>query len=158
MLRRHEWEELSGHTDVTLRRVLSAAVAEHTPISRLALLAVGGYGRRELAPFSDLDVLLVHESKRIQPAFGQALWYPLWDGGHKVGHAVRTPRDTVAMARSDLDTAAAIVTARVVAGDHEFGEGVVAKAHRVLRRRGRDLGAPTPRERARAPSSIGRGC
>ncbi|MFM8957782.1 MAG: DUF294 nucleotidyltransferase-like domain-containing protein, partial [Actinomycetota bacterium] len=138
MVRHYKWQELGDRIDVTLQHVFDAAVAEHSPSGRLALLAVGGYGRRELAPFSDLDVLLVHESKRIEPAFAQALWYPLWDGGHKVGHAVRTPRDTVAMVRSDLDTATAIVTARVIAGDHEFGESVIAKAHRVLRRRSRD--------------------
>jgi len=138
MVRRYKWQELSDRIDVTLQQVFEAAVAEHSPSGRLALLAVGGYGRRELAPFSDLDVLLVHESKHIEPAFAQALWYPLWDGGYKVGHAVRTPRDTVAMVRSDLDTATAIVTARVIAGDHEFGESVIAKAHRVLRRRSRD--------------------
>ncbi|MFZ9707936.1 MAG: DUF294 nucleotidyltransferase-like domain-containing protein, partial [Ilumatobacteraceae bacterium] len=132
------WEELSDKTDDELRRVFAAAMQQHSPKGRVALLAVGGYGRRELAPFSDLDVLLVHEKKQIEPAFAQALWYPLWDSGHKVGHAVRTLRETVAMVRDDLDTATAIVTARVLAGDAAFGERVISKSLTALRRRSRE--------------------
>jgi [protein-PII] uridylyltransferase len=132
------WEELANNTDDELRRVFATAMREHSPSGKVALLAVGGYGRRELAPFSDLDVLLVHEKKHIDPAFAQALWYPLWDSGHKVGHAVRTPRETISMVRQDLDTATAIVTARVIAGDVSFGEKVIAKSRIALRRRSRE--------------------
>ena len=57
----------------------------------MALVAVGGYGRGELAPYSDVDVVLVHEGKPdgIEHA-ATTLWYPLWDGGLKLGHAVRS--------------------------------------------------------------------
>ena len=87
--RSQSWEALADKTDGELRQVFAAAMREHSPRGNVALLAVGGYGRRELAPFSDLDVLLVHDKKPLDPAFAQALWYPLWDSGHKVGHAVR---------------------------------------------------------------------
>ena len=129
------WHHLSDRTDSELREVFKAAADTHSLHGRAALIAVGGYGRRELAPFSDLDVLLVHEARHIDAAFAQALWYPLWDRGHKVGHAVRTARETIAMVRSDLDTATAIVTARVIAGDEDFGNDVIMKAQRVLRRK-----------------------
>ncbi|MEY4400671.1 MAG: protein-PII uridylyltransferase GlnD [Actinomycetota bacterium] len=132
------WEVLSDKTDDELRRVFAGAVQQHAPKGCVALLAVGGYGRRELAPFSDLDVLLLHDRKKLEPAFAQALWYPLWDSGHRVGHAVRTPRETVAMVCDDLDTATAIVTARVLAGDAAFGEKVIAKSLTELRRRSRE--------------------
>ncbi|MFM8956937.1 MAG: DUF294 nucleotidyltransferase-like domain-containing protein, partial [Actinomycetota bacterium] len=88
----HEWQHLTDATDESLKRIFADAVVAHNPVGPVALLAVGGYGRRELAPFSDLDIVLVHDSKRIDPVFAQALWYPLWDTGRKVGHAVRTPR------------------------------------------------------------------
>jgi [protein-PII] uridylyltransferase len=132
------WQELCDETDAKLREVFSAAVERHSPRGKVALLAVGGYGRRELAPFSDLDVLLVHEKRNIDSGFAQSLWYPLWDSGHKVGHAVRTPRQTMAMLRDDLDTATSIVTARVIAGDHVFGEKVIGKAIATLRRQSRE--------------------
>ena len=121
----HSWQNLAAETDATLQQLFAAAIAKHQPRGRVALLAVGGYGRSELAPFSDLDVLLIHELKTLDGAFAQSLWYPLWDAGRKVGHAVRTPKETFAMIRSDLDTATALVTARVVAGDAEFGQRVI---------------------------------
>ena len=101
------WQSLATETDATLQQLFAAAIAKHQPRARLALLAVGGYGRSELAPFSDLDVLLIHERKILDGAFAQSLWYPLWDAGRKVGHAVRTPKETFTMIRSDLDTATA---------------------------------------------------
>ena len=133
----HPWQNLAAETDVTLQQLFAAAIAKHQPRGRVALLAVGGYGRSELAPFSDLDVLLVHERKTLDGAFAQSLWYPLWDAGRKVGHAVRTPKETFAMIRSDLDTATALVTARVVAGDAEFGQRVIDQCRTRIRKQGR---------------------
>jgi len=132
-----DWTSLSNETDENIKQIFSDACAAHSPCGRVALLAVGGYGRRELAPFSDLDLLLVHEDRTIDGAFAQALWYPLWDAGRKVGHAVRTPKATLQMIRTDLDTATALVTARVVAGDHRFGASVIDKCQSVLRKQGR---------------------
>jgi [protein-PII] uridylyltransferase len=137
MLVGSDWTSLSNETDEYTRRIFSDACAAHSPRGRVALLAVGGYGRRELAPFSDLDLLLVHEGRTIDPAFAQMLWYPLWDAGRKVGHAVRTPKATLQMIRTDLDTATALVTARVVAGDERFGASVIDKCQSVLRKQGR---------------------
>ena len=83
-------------------------------------MAVGGYGRRELCPGSDLDLLLLHRGKRDRGELGrlaERLWYPVWDRGLKLGHAVRTVKEAVALAASDLNTATAQLDTRLVAGD-----------------------------------------
>ena len=130
------WLRLAAEVDSTLTEIFAAAVNRFSPRGRVALLAVGGYGRRELAPFSDLDLLLVHSRRTLPDEFVKALWYPLWDRGFKVGHAVRTPRQTLQMIRDDLDTATALVTARVIAGDAEFGGALIDKCQIRLRRAG----------------------
>jgi [protein-PII] uridylyltransferase len=81
----------------------------------VALVAVGGYGRGELAPHSDLDLVLVHE--REVGELGERLWYPLWDAGHQLDHAIRTPDQMTAMAADDLKVALGLLDARHVAGD-----------------------------------------
>jgi len=83
----------------------------------LALVALGGYGRRELSLQSDLDVLLLHDGRRDIEAVANAIWYPLWDDGLKLGHGVRTTREALALAVEDLDSATAVLQARHVAGD-----------------------------------------
>ena len=84
-----------------------------------ALVAVGGYGRSELAPYSDLDVVLVHDE---QPDFDLAevagqVWYPLWDSGANLDHSVRTLAQMVETAGSDLKVALGLLDVRHVAGD-----------------------------------------
>src|ERR1051326_7853066 len=71
----------------------------------LALVAVGGYGRGELAPGSDIDVLLAHDGHDEVASVAEALWYPIWEQGLTLGHSVATPRQTLALAAGDLDTA-----------------------------------------------------
>ncbi len=117
---------LTVATDAWLVALHEAARAEHPSAPRAALLAIGGYGRGELAPYSDLDLLLVHSStaRDVEP-FASAIWYPLWDAGTKLGHAVRTLDDQLDLARGDLDTATALLTARLIAGDTALAAKVV---------------------------------
>jgi [protein-PII] uridylyltransferase len=84
----------------------------------LALVAVGGYGRRELAPHSDLDMVLVHthDSTGVSEVAG-ALWYPLWDAGVPVDHSVRNLSEVTAAAKQDVRVALGLLDARHVAGD-----------------------------------------
>ena len=56
----------------------------------VALVAVGGYGRREPAPGSDLDLLLLHRDRADVKAVADRLWYPVWDAGVGLDHSVRT--------------------------------------------------------------------
>jgi [protein-PII] uridylyltransferase len=90
----------------------------------VALVAVGGYGRRELLPGSDLDVLLLHTERPGISALADQIWYPIWDSGTRLDHAVRTPREGREVARSDLRTALGMLHARHVAGDPELTAGL----------------------------------
>ena len=82
---------LAAATDEWLTALHRDAVAAHPGAPPCALVAIGGYGRGELAPFSDLDVLLVHESDPgAVEEIAAAIWYPIWDAGISLGHAVRT--------------------------------------------------------------------
>ncbi|NYG56401.1 [protein-PII] uridylyltransferase [Nocardioides perillae] len=87
------------------------------PASGVALVALGGYGRGELAPHSDLDLLLVHDDG-VDPGMSAAeVWYPLWDGGHRLDHAVRSVGETVTAASADLRVVLGLLDVRHVAGD-----------------------------------------
>ena len=126
---------------------------------RVALLAIGGYGRGELAPQSDLDLLLVHDvkpkkvAKEIEP-FASAIWYPLWDSGVKLGHAVRRIDEQLELAATDLDSATAIVTARPLAGDDDLAGQIVEQGLAVWRRnRVRHLAELRRRVRVRQESA-----
>lgn len=128
---------LSDATDGWLKEVFASAVEGEKHSDRIALLAVGGYGRRELAPHSDLDLLLVHDGVRNISDIASRIWYPVWDAGLKLGHSVRTPKETAQMCASDLDTATALVTARPLAGNDTLALRVVADATESWSRRGR---------------------
>ncbi len=129
---------ISDHTDDWLRNVFNDATAGLSSRDRCALLAVGGYGRRELAPFSDLDVVLIHDKVKSVDDVASKLWYPIWDAGMKLGHAVRTPKETLNMCQSDLDTATAHVTARFIAGDKALADEVLGSVHENWIRKGQD--------------------
>ncbi|NLA35217.1 MAG: [protein-PII] uridylyltransferase [Actinobacteria bacterium] len=109
-----------------LREVYRATVGEGLNV---ALIATGGQGRHELAPFSDLDLLLLHDGS-LDPQRAQALWYPLWDAKMKVGHAVRTPAECLDLASRDLATSTALLSARHLIGSSELTE-TLARAHRT---------------------------
>src|ERR1700739_3919007 len=88
--------------------------------SDVALVAVGGYGRRELLPRSDLDVLLLHGGRDDIAAIADRIWYPVWDSGAELDHAVRTVPQARRVARSDLKVALGLLSARHVAGDPDL--------------------------------------
>src|SRR5205807_3851343 len=103
----------SNRADAWLATLLGAE-------SDVALVAVGGYGRAELAPGSDLDVVLLHRGRpRNGPdvrELAERIWYPLWDAGLKLGHGVRTVKEALGLAATDLDTATSLLDVRLVAG------------------------------------------
>jgi [protein-PII] uridylyltransferase len=105
----------SDRSDAHLRRLLERAVPDH---SGIALVAVGGYGRRELSPQSDLDVVLVHSPARPDvPEVAEQVWYPLWDSGVRLDHSVRTLDQMEVAADGDLRTFLGLLDTRHVAGD-----------------------------------------
>ncbi len=130
-------EALSDATDDFLRALYAEATKQLKNADDVALIAVGGYGRRELAPFSDLDVLLVHRGVKNIDEIASLMWYPIWDAGLKLGHAVRTPKETLQICATDLDTATALVTARHLAGSELLAQEVIGSARDAWRQRGR---------------------
>ncbi|MFD6432177.1 [protein-PII] uridylyltransferase [Streptomyces venezuelae] len=85
-----------------------------------ALIAVGGYGRGELSPRSDLDLLLLHDGStgpKELAALADRLWYPVWDLGIALDHSVRTPAEARKTAGEDLKAHLGLLDARHVAGD-----------------------------------------
>jgi [protein-PII] uridylyltransferase len=86
----------------------------------VALVAVGGYGRKELLPGSDLDVLMLHDGRDGIARIADRIWYPVWDSGARLDHAVRTVPQARRVARSDLKVALGLLHARHVAGDAEL--------------------------------------
>jgi len=83
----------------------------------VALVAVGGYGRRELAPGSDLDVILLHTGRPDVGALADRIWYPVWDSGAQLDHAVRTVPQARRVAQADLKAALGLLHARHIAGE-----------------------------------------
>jgi [protein-PII] uridylyltransferase len=82
-----------------------------------ALIAVGGYGRAELAPYSDLDVVLVCDDGVDLGEVSQQVWYPLWDSGAALDHSVRTWAEMVETAGEDVRVASGLLDVRHLAGD-----------------------------------------
>jgi [protein-PII] uridylyltransferase len=101
----------------------------------LALVAAGGYGRGELAPGSDLDVILVHKGRRDVGAIAEAVWYPVWDQGIHLDHSVRTPKEVMAVAEDDLRAALGLLDARFVAGDMAIADPIPERIHKLWRAR-----------------------
>jgi [protein-PII] uridylyltransferase len=93
------------------------AEATHGRHDKVALVAVGGYGRGLLWPQSDLDLVLFHAKRKDIADIAQRLWYPIWDQNLKLGHAVLTPREAARLASAELERSTAFSAMRLIAGD-----------------------------------------
>ncbi len=115
--------------DILLRRMWDAIKHSFTEQSQrefpnIALVAIGGYGRAELNPNSDIDFMFLHEGQVVSgnkplpylKKLMDGILYPLWDLGLKVGHAVRTVDDCVFAAQDDMLSKTSLIEARLVAG------------------------------------------
>jgi [protein-PII] uridylyltransferase len=101
-------------------------------ISGVALAAVGGYGRGELSPGSDLDILFIHSGRVNETELGglvNSVLYPLWDKSFKVDHSVRTRAQTRESASADLKVALGLLDIRLICGDADL---VAAVQHDAL--------------------------
>jgi [protein-PII] uridylyltransferase len=101
--------------------------------SGIALVAVGGLGRRELVPYSDLDLVLVHNGHKGIDAIAEKLWYPLWNSGVGLDHSVRTVGEALRVASGDLRTALGLLDVRHLAGDQEISQRLAESARQAWR-------------------------
>ncbi|MCX5203942.1 [protein-PII] uridylyltransferase [Streptomyces sp. NBC_00237] len=109
---------LSRITDEWVAALFDTAARE-SGVRGAALVAVGGYGRGELSPRSDLDLLLLHDGgdSGAVAALADRIWYPVWDLGIALDHSVRTPAEARKIAGDDLKAHLGLLDARHVAGD-----------------------------------------
>ena len=104
-----------------------------------ALIAVGGYGRRELCPRSDLDVTLLHQRRRDVRKVADRIWYSVWDSGVRLDHSVRTPREAISVAREDQRALLGLLDGRLIAGDGELAADLLAGVAEWWRAHAREL-------------------
>ena len=127
---------LSESYDALVSSLWTSALSEipQAEDAGFALVALGGWGREEICPYSDIDFVLLADAKKeaLATELADKILYPLWDAKVKVGHAVRTFRDAAALARNDLPTATALLDARLVVGDAQTFESLVAATRRSV--------------------------
>jgi len=121
----------AAEADDWLSGVATRAVGETN--RHLALLAVGGYGRGSLCPYSDLDVVLVHRGHRDIKAVADAIWYPVWDEGVHLDHSVRRPAEVLSAAADDVRVALGLLDARLVWGDAKVADPLIEDARTAWR-------------------------
>ena len=137
MLKRHHQNGDSGQevcqaraamVDVVIENLFLAALdlyaTEHGSLPcKMAILATGGYGRRELNPHSDIDIMFLYPEKisgknfaKFQEVLAEEILYPLWDLGWKVGHASRNAKEAIEEAKSEIQSKNAILESRIICG------------------------------------------
>jgi [protein-PII] uridylyltransferase len=121
--------------DQVIRILFDAATAHFvrrgapTTGERISILAIGGYGRGELAPLSDVDLLflLPYKPTPFSEQIVEFMLYLLWDLGVKVGHAVRSVNENITHAKSDITIRTTLLDARWVWGDQELAEELLTR-------------------------------
>ncbi|NQY82302.1 MAG: [protein-PII] uridylyltransferase [Alphaproteobacteria bacterium] len=113
---------LSDRIDVLIGQLAAELLHknQHNHV-RVSMIALGGYGRGELYPHSDIDILILTEghdniAETLKPAL-EKLLYPLWDIGLTVGHSIQSPKSALALAKTDHTYATALLETRLLYGD-----------------------------------------
>ncbi|MGE2690683.1 [protein-PII] uridylyltransferase [Mycolicibacterium pulveris] len=106
-----------------------------TSSSGFAIVATGGLGRGELVPYSDLDLMLLHDDMPpdIVGKVAELLWYPFWDANIRIDHSVRTVREALRVAGTDISAGLAMLEARHIAGNSELASTLISGARRQWR-------------------------
>lgn len=151
-LKRQHMEHPSGrdftnkHSDL-IDQIVKALVnkalgeAEHKDGSAagdIAVIALGSYGRRELCPFSDIDIMVLHrmKDKAKLKHTAEGIFYPLWDLGLQVGHGTRTLKETLNVAATDIEVQTSILDGRLVAGSAVLFANLQERTLKQLRSKG----------------------
>jgi len=131
-------EAYTAEVDAWLRSVVDGV----GQVRGVALAATGGYGRGDLSLGSDLDLLLIHDGTGAVAEVAERIWYPIWDTGMRLGHAVRTIDEALELSVDDLDTATSLLEMRCIGGSTAMVDDLASKAldlwrsntHRMLER------------------------
>lgn len=137
-------QRLTQQTDELIGQAYRQAVRAVTgnassPVTSLTLAALGGYGRRQLCPYSDVDLMFLarpgsrDDSERII----KETFHQLWDMGLEIGHAVRTPKDALALAQNDVTALTSMLEARYLAGDRTLFSTFVEALNQFVLKKGK---------------------
>jgi [protein-PII] uridylyltransferase len=133
-------KEYTALVDDLIINMYQAVIKDLNGNSPFTLVALGGYGRGELNPFSDIDILFLYDKKinqHIDFAIHNIISI-LWDIGFKVGHSARSISDCLAIAKNDITARTAMVESRYLAGDKEIFDSFFASLKRDVMRKGID--------------------
>jgi [protein-PII] uridylyltransferase len=116
--------------DMVIRRACQSAAQDSLEgFAPFSTIAIGGYGRGELAPFSDIDILFLYPARKgaLAKRYVERVLYLLWDIGLTIGHSFRSVDECVSMARGDLHSRTALAEARLLEGDRALFGRLVAQ-------------------------------
>lgn len=132
--RGHHGRWSAGRRSDLLDTAIVALFEAADPPQGVAVAALGGYGRRQQLPRSDVDLLVVHGGGRPREVavLVDRVLYPLWDAGLEVGQAVRTPEECAAIATERLDAATAMLDLRYLAGNEGVAADAAARVRAVI--------------------------
>ena len=137
---RQERLALLARTDLTgaglrtaLTDLVDRYVAELVTSKPLTVIALGGYGRGEPAPGSDLDLMILHRGERGIAGLVDQVLYPLWDTGLTVDHSVKTVGEALSVGGDDLKAALGLLDARFIVGEKALADEVIARMHQNWR-------------------------
>ncbi|OSC21708.1 [protein-PII] uridylyltransferase [Mycobacterium vulneris] len=127
---RHAWLDL--HESWLMAKAAEIGITDD---SGFAVVGIGGLGRHELLPHSDLDLMLLHDNKSddLLGKVADKLWYPLWDANVRLDHSVRTVSGALGVANADMIAALGMLDARHIAGDARLSDELIAGARRQWR-------------------------
>ena len=124
-------QQRASLVDIVLRHLYESAANTMPTMPKkkggpgIALVAIGGFGRGELNPYSDVDIMFLHEGATVPPEIEsiiESILYTLWDCGFKVGHVSRSIDEAVKQANSDMLSKTALLETRFIAGDAKLCE------------------------------------
>ena len=134
---------MSDLLDSVLLEIYEAALREISPelVSRISLVLLGGCGRRDIAPFSDVDLMLLYQGSITDNIveFSRRISQDITDVGMKLGYSFRTPRDACSMSLKDAYIFSSLTAARFLAGNKELFEYFQGRFKRITKRRTNDL-------------------
>ncbi len=139
--------KLSGLVDTVISRLWDVALAELAPREadalrgNLAIVALGSYGRRQCAPYSDVDLMLLHTSRQDSEIAAQLrpLTQGIFDVGLQLGHSVRTESEAVQLARQDPVICSSLMEARFLLGHQQIFDSFRKKFQQMVQRNSRSL-------------------